>query len=149
MDENIKIPKEFEELKKSSPFQVPDGYFESFSSKLMDKINEPEKETRYIRFLNIARSQFALATSLAALFIIAFFVTKLILNEPNQINLTTEEIVLTLENEAHSLDENEIFAMLESDENQYVDEKYQLTEEDILQYLDYEGDNIDILIDDF
>jgi len=76
-----------EEIKKSNPFKVPDGYFESLTERTMSAIKAHEvkgsHENKPVRRLNI-RSLLAMAAAVAAFAVLATVTVRLITGGMNQ-----------------------------------------------------------------
>ena len=75
------VMKADEEIKKSNPFKVPDGYFESLTERTMSAIkSDKEKETherKPVRRLNI-RSILAMAAAVAAFALVTTVTVRLV-----------------------------------------------------------------------
>ena len=61
----------------SNPFKTPEGYFDSFSERLMDRIEREEAKPKASRTrLNILRPALTLAASFVLIFFIIYFPVK-------------------------------------------------------------------------
>ena len=68
----MKEDSEFQEIGKNTPYKVPDGFFEKISEKTLRKAKQREQNSRKI--LIVLRT-FAVAASLAAIALLAYFMT--------------------------------------------------------------------------
>jgi len=68
----MKEDTEFQEIGKNTPYKVPDGFFEKISEKTLRKAKQREQNSRKI--LIVLRT-FAVAASLAAIALLAYFMT--------------------------------------------------------------------------
>jgi len=68
----MKEEMEFQEIGKNTPFKVPDGFFEKISEKTLQKAKLREQNSRKIL---IALRTFAVAASLSAIALLAYFIT--------------------------------------------------------------------------
>ena len=68
----MKEETEFQEIGKNTPYKVPDGFFEKISEKTLRKAKQREQNSRKI--LIVLRT-FAVAASLAAIALLAYFMT--------------------------------------------------------------------------
>ena len=142
MDSKKKIPDRLEELKNENPFSVPEGYFNSFQQRLQDRIQSEKVNSNPERSPAVI-SRLVWAGAVAAVFIVAFVVSKNIIGTGNNQPLSEDEIAYAFEQEIYDLDEAEILENLDEmiqdndPENGYSDE--------IILYLldeDIEIDNI-------
>ena len=53
MNELDKIEQKLSKIKKESPYKIPEGYFDSFSDRLYDKIKADEKHTALYKLFHI------------------------------------------------------------------------------------------------
>ena len=68
----MKEETEFQEIGKNTPYKVPDGFFEKISEKTLRKAKQREQNSRKIL---IKLRTFAVAASLAAIALLAYFMT--------------------------------------------------------------------------
>jgi len=68
----MKEDTEFQEIGKNTPYKVPDGFFEKISEKTLRKAKQREQNSRKIL---IKLRTFAVAASLAAIALLAYFMT--------------------------------------------------------------------------
>lgn len=145
MPENDEILKKLEALKENNPFSVPEGYWGEFDAKIKDEIKSEEHRKEKSLFRTI-RPQLALAASLAALFILSYTVFKALI--PNN-SLSENEIYIALENELFDLDEAVLYESLNDENNQKTYTEFDLSEQEILDYLSEESSDMDIYLNEF
>jgi hypothetical protein len=66
-----------DEIGKENPFKVPDGYFDSFSSRLMEQIDVPAPSTKYSILWRYLRPSLSLAASIVMIFLMLFVPYKI------------------------------------------------------------------------
>lgn len=124
MDNHRKIPDLQHESLKKNPFGVPEGYFESFSERLQERIREEQKSTPPVRHIGTAhRFRVAMAAAILGLALITYPVLRLTLlnNGPSSQDdvamiedfyLMEDDYYLVnyLEGEDANLDDDEAFA---------------------------------------
>lgn len=121
-------------MPKETPFGVPDGYFDSFSDRLQQRISGREGHAKksVIRRL---KPQIAWVTSIAAVVIIGFSAYKFLIPHPKPVQLSKAAISSYLQEQAYSLDDNTLI-----DEDETLDEvpvtKTKSTAEDQKAYKD-------------
>lgn len=140
--------KKLDALKNNSQYTVPDGYFEEFSEKLREKITIDENQAER-SFIQILKPQLALVASFAALFLLAYSVFKVFIPEKENLLLSEQEIYATLENELDDIDDATIIQYLDNNtkEQSYTD--FNLTEQEIMEYLSEESSDMDLYINEF
>jgi hypothetical protein len=140
--------KKLDALKDNSPYAVPEGYFEGVPEKLREKIiiNEKQAEKNLIRIL---KPQLALVASFAALFLLAYSVFKVFIPEKENLSLSKQEIYATLENELDDIDDATLVQYLDNNtkEQSYTD--FNLTEQEIMEYLSEESSDMDLNLNEF
>lgn len=78
MDNKRKIPDLQHESLKKNPFGVPEGYFESFSGRLQERIREEQKSVPPVRRIgNSQRFRVAMAAAILGLALITYPILKL------------------------------------------------------------------------
>ena len=109
---------------KNHPFGVPDGYFESFSERLQQRIKEEESSSVPVRKIGTATRWMALAAAMLAAALITTAIVRLSSSQdpegfyPDQALLEQMQVLeddrylydLLAENEESDLDEEEAFA---------------------------------------
>ncbi len=95
-------------IHKKNPFTVPEGYFETFSDKVMRQINETPVSPKEIKRNLFLRHPFAIAASIVGFLLISYTVVHFLIYKPAEKykqlaqQADIEEIILPL------VDENEI-----------------------------------------
>lgn len=124
MDNQRKIPDLQHESLKKNPFGVPEGYFESFSGRLQERIREEQKSRPPVRrIIPSHRFRVAMAAAILGLALITYPILKLtVLNSgPSQQSdvammedfyLMEDDYYLVdyMETQEANLDDNEAFA---------------------------------------
>ncbi|MGW8316385.1 MAG: hypothetical protein ACWGNV_12350 [Bacteroidales bacterium] len=124
MDNQRKIPDLQQESLKKNPFGMPEGYFESFSGRLQERIREEQKSRPPVRRIGPShRFRVAMAAAILGLALITYPILKLTVlnNGPSQQNdvammedfyLMEDDYYLVdyMENQEANLDDNEAFA---------------------------------------
>ncbi len=149
MPENNDILKKLEVLRDNKQFNVPEGYWEEFDHKVREKIaSEDHLKTKNL--IRTLRPQLALAASLAALFILSYSVFKILIPEKENETLSENEIYATLENELYDIDESTLYEYLKDNgTRQATYSDFELTEQEILDYLAEESSDMDLYLDEF
>ena len=137
--ENIKTS--FDALKEDNPFKAPDGYFESFASKVQDKIHA-QKKSLFEQIITALKPQVALATVFVTAMLVIFVAKKLFIPS-NDFN--TDEFADQYAWMLEDLSEEDILS-LNFNETEVDEEEY---EEEILNYLLNEGIETDQILNEF
>jgi len=109
---------------KKNPFSVPEGYFESFSERLQERIREEEASKVPLRMMGTARFRIAIAAAVLGVALISYSIIRFTV--PNndapgfypdialleQLNVIDDESCLLglMDSETEELDEEEAFA---------------------------------------
>jgi len=120
MDEIKNTSPELSKIKKETPFQVPENYFDDFSARLQVKLEAekagiPKQQNRIIQFLKPA---LGLAASFFLIFMLVYYPLK---NYMPSHNIEQAELMNDSEtdflNIIEGIDENSFFALLEGSNN--------------------------------
>jgi hypothetical protein len=145
MPDNNEILKKLDSLKNNNQFSVPEGYWSEFNKKINDKIDS-EEQRKSKNIIRVIRPQLALAASFAALFILSYSVFKALI--PND-QLSENEIFIALEKELFDIDETVLFESVSIEKKQPTYTEFDLSEEEILDYLSEESSDEDIYLNEF
>ncbi len=148
MEDNNDILKQFEELKDNKHFGVPEGYFEEFPNKIRQRIST-EKSKEKVSLYKQLRPQLALAASFAALFVLAYAAFSILTPKKDYVYLSENEIITSLESDIFEIDESELITALNTNEEVELITDYNLTEDEIIEYLTDEGEDFGTLISDY
>ncbi|GAB4277747.1 MAG: hypothetical protein Kow0068_00980 [Marinilabiliales bacterium] len=124
-------------IEKKNPFEVPEGYFETFPDKLLNKINEEQtKKSPFNRIVSIIKPQLKLAAAFLLLAMFAFLITYFITDNQTD-NLTNNNIPESQLNSPEQyiidyIDNDEIISMINNDTLSSDDE---IDNETIVEYL--------------
>ncbi len=130
-----------EGMKKEPPFSVPEGYFENFPSRLMERIEKERKPGIFEKPYRSLRTGLAIAATLAALILGGYAILKLSQNNGNNIK-QVHEFADVIDYYIYDFDDETIMTVFngETDLN-YLNNIYK--EEELVNYLS-EDDDIDI-----
>jgi hypothetical protein len=145
MPDNNEILKKLDSLKNNNQFSVPEGYWSEFNKKINDKIDS-EEQRKSKNIIRVIRPQLALAASFAALFILSYSVFRALI--PND-QLSENEIFIALEKELFDIDETVLFESVSIEKKQPTYTEFDLSEEEILDYLSEESSDEDIYLNEF
>ena len=138
-----KLPKE--------SFKVPDNYFEYLPGKVINRIKNEEqviKERKSIFVL--LKPQLAVAASFFALFMLAYAGFSILIPDRDKNNeLSQSEIYAELESELYNIDENSLYEMVYNTNESSKEILNNLSQEEIIEYLNSESSVDDILLIDF
>jgi hypothetical protein len=145
MPENNEKLKKLDALKNNSQFSVPEGYWGEFNDKIKAKIITKEQKGSK-SYLRTIRPQLALAASFAALFILSYTVFRALIPESQ---LSENDIYIALEKELFDLDEAVLYESLSKEIMQPTYTEFELSEQEILDYLSEESSDMDIYHNEF
>ena len=120
MDELKNTASELSKIKKETPFQVPENYFDDFSARLQVKLEAektgiPKQQNRIVQFLKPA---LGLAASFFLIFMLVYYPLK---NYMSSQDFEQAELIDNTETEflniIEGIDENSFFALLEGSNN--------------------------------
>ncbi len=132
-----------EEGHKENPFKVPEGYFDTLSDRVMDRINREEPEKK-VRIRQIIRPQLALAAAILGFALISYTFVRVF--TPGS---TTGEYydLATLEKISYFYDESTLMEMIPSEDGTESEED--LWVDDAIDYLADNEIGFYQLIDDY
>lgn len=140
---NNKLNKKLKELQenKKNPFSVPEGYFETFPSRMQEKIVTDQKESGWIlKLFYFVKPQLALGFMILGFALIAITVTDTIMTKQAQSTVGSDVYTRIIELDASEYSEQQFIDILLEDEKEIIKNKEQETD----QYLHYLMDeNID------
>ncbi len=145
MDKKKNILNNLKDTKKENSFSVPEGYFNNFQQRLQEKIREeqeimiPVKHAWHVHRL-------VWASGIAAVFLIAFFISRNIIGVGADSPLSQDEIVLAFEEEM--LDMDELFLLENIEEMTREEVPGNGYSEEIITYLLDEDIEIDKIVNE-
>ncbi|MFW5720901.1 MAG: hypothetical protein ACOCWW_00790, partial [Bacteroidota bacterium] len=129
--------KKMKELQENNqnPFSVPEGYFETFPSKIQEKIiSESKQENWFLRFFHIVKPQLALSIMMAGFAIIAITVIDTIMTNRSSSPASNEVYTRIIEVDASEYSEQQFIDILLEDEQEIIKNQ---KKEETDQYIDY------------
>ena len=126
-----------ENMRKENPFRVPDGYFESFTARMMEQIpdDEPQFEDNKVTMWDRVRPIFYLAAMFAGLGL--FFKAIVFFDNSDKLSNHADSLLVSTQNSTYMADESEYdFENEENEYLQYLEDQY--TEALILNELNNE-----------
>ena len=134
MDKKKNISNKLKNTKKENPFSVPQGYFNDFQQHIQERV-KAEKEDSVKVPVQSRVPRLVWISSVAAVFIIGFFILRNIEGTGAKRPLSQEEIAYAFEQEILDLDELELLNNLDV-MNQNPESESGYSEEIILYLLD-------------
>jgi len=133
MEDIDDIRPEFTKNSKKNPFNVPDGYFESFAERLQEKINEPGIPAGRIAGRKILRPAFTYITAFCVLVVFGIFISHSFHDSRNaQLNSETRMANL-VQYSLENVDEQSLIdALLKSETEPPA---FEITKEEVVNYL--------------
>lgn len=132
-----------------NPFSVPEGYFETFPSRIQEKItSESKQESWVLRFFHIVKPQLALSIMMAGFAIIAITVIDTIMTNRASSPVSNEVYTRIIEVDASEYSEQQFIDILLEEEKEIIKNQ---KKEETDQYIDYlmdEGIDYGTLIDE-
>ena len=126
-----------ENMRKETPFRVPDGYFEGFTARMMEQIpdDEPQFEDNKVTMWDRVRPIFYLAAMFAGLGL--FFKAIVFFDNSDKLSNQADSLLVSTQNSTYMADESEYdFENEENEYLQYLEDQY--TEALILNELNNE-----------
>lgn len=113
MDNKNDILKQLEELKKENPYKVPDNYFDTFTSRLKDRIAEIEEPKPAKSYFFRLKPYYAVSFMVLAVAFIAYLSVNVIFTGPKNNNvLSNDEIAAYFNNAPQEIDESMLMEQL-------------------------------------
>ncbi|MFO7827598.1 MAG: hypothetical protein R6V23_03165 [Bacteroidales bacterium] len=126
---------------KENPFSVPEGYFETFPSRIQEKIVADQKEPGWIlKLFYFAKPQLALGFMILGFALIAITVTDTIMTKQSKSPINSGIYTRIIEVDASEYSEQQFIDILLEDEKEIIENNEKETD----QYIHYLMDeNID------
>lgn len=138
------ILKELDQMKKTSPFKVPENYFDQFPLLLQEKLEKKQKTEGWgYKFYRILKSHLALDSSIAGILVIGFIGYKLFSPAVEKNQLTPAEKKQAIEYEVYSTDYGTIIDNMDHSKNVEIKGSDNSAEksDEIIEYL--VGENVE------
>ena len=127
-----------EGMKKELPFSVPDGYFEKFPVRLMEKIETGSKPGIFEKTYRILKPGLAIAATFAALILAGYLIIRLTLDNGRKTE-PVQEFAEVIDYYIYDFDDETIISVFnEETDLYYLNNIYK--EEEIINYLSEEDD---------
>ena len=151
MNDKKKINNELSKINRENPFNIPEGYFDNFSSRLRDKIHASEAPGFYEKYVLTLKPYLAVAAFFVGVVILGIVFYNVFLPGNNIRELKSDEIVELINEDAYYLSEESILEIIYMNDAEGGDEKSEnsgdnLTNE-VIDYLINEEINIIDIID--
>ena len=129
------------QVNKKNPFSVPQGYFETFPSRIQEKIVADQKEPGWIlKLFYLAKPQLALSFMILGFALIAITVTDTIMTKQTKSPIGSDAYTRIIEVDASEYTEQQFIDILLEDEKEIIENNEKETD----QYIHYLMDeNID------
>ncbi len=134
MKELNKIAPNLSKIKKENVFRVPDGYFEEFPGKLMERIGrQGERQKVLPPYRRLFKSQFAIAAAIVVFAVLGYLSIRYFVPDGVNRKLSPQEIAEYMEYYASDLDEELYYEVLDEIEaEETADHEY---EDLVIDYL--------------
>ena len=151
MDDKKKINTELSKINRENPFNIPEGYFDNFSSRLSDKIHASEAPGFYEKYVLAVKPYLAIAAFFISVVILGIVFYNVFFPGNNIKELKPEEIVELINEDAYYLSEESILEIIYINDAGDGDEKADNSGEnltnEVIDYLINEEINIIDIID--
>ena len=151
MDNKKKINAELSKINRENPFNVPEDYFDNFSSRLHDEIHASEAPGFYEKYVLAVKPYLAVAAFFVGVIILGIVFYNIFFPGNSIKELKPDEIVELINEDAYYLSEESILEIIYMNDAEDGDEKADnygenLTNE-VIDYLINEEINITDIID--
>ena len=145
----INFNNNLKELKDNNinPFSVPEGYFETFPTKMQERISSNQKEQIWVlKVLQYVKPQFALGLIIIIFAVISITTIDFILSNRDKASMSTDFYTRIIEVDASEFSEQHFIDILFEDENNLLKKK-EIETDNYINYLINEDIDYRILID--
>lgn len=139
-----------ESIGKEMPFDVPEGYFDTFSERLQSRINAEEKPKVRNVWTDYLKPAFGLIASFAVIFFLLYLPLNYFMPQiweqyyaSNETEMPTSNLTILLNDEIESLSESQFFAFFS--ELVDSDDEIDWGDEEMLNYLADNASDFEIL----
>ena len=140
-----KIAPELSKTNNKNPFNVPDGYFDSFPVRMSDRIHQQEKQEVYRHTVPVLKPYYIIGTVFTAVLITVVFLliwpVKTI-HEP-----TRYEVARFVDDDIYHYSEDAIIETLQKQDKPSANYRNKSDKEEIIDYLINENISLDEIID--
>ena len=147
MDELKNIAPNLSNMKKDSPFRVPEDYFDNFAARLENKIQQENKPQHRSKLYLLRKPYLAVAATFAGLIIMAVTVLRVVETKHTSNGLTNEEIMAYIQDDIYDYDEYTIIENLKPEKS--INIKSELNDDEIIKYLVNDGVDVSTISDEF
>lgn len=142
---------ELKEAKKDSGFRVPEGYFDTLSSRISERItsgnNQEVKSGRLISFL---RPNLALVAFFVGIAVIGYFAFSILNENRGQVAVNNESVAEYISYYYSGISDYEFFGFADEDINETIFvEQDDNTNDDIIEYLMLQEVDLNLIINEF
>ncbi len=101
-------------IKKENVFRIPDGYFEEFPGKMMERINHQEERQQVVHPVRrLIRSPLTIAASIVVFAVLGYLSVRYLMSDGINQQLSSQEIAEYIEYYASDLDEGVYYEVLD------------------------------------
>ena len=146
MKEFKKTAPKLSQIKKENVFRVPDGYFEEFPGKMMERIARKEEGQQVPGlYRRLFKTRFAIAAAILAFALLGYLSLTYLFPDGSNQELSSQEIAEYIEYYASDLEEGVYYEVLDDiDVEKTVNHEY---EEIIIDYLIDQGIDYESIIE--
>jgi len=148
MKEDNKIPDILSGAGKQLPFSVPDNYFETFQGRLQDRMKQEEHVPLISTVIQFLRPRMSYAAIIAGFLVISFFASRQIIQSNRQLSLDSFELAELVDYYLVDYDEELLYENLSQLPEEDVSNPLEENSDEILEFLDADGIDYSLLIDD-
>ncbi len=148
MKENNKIPDILSSAGKKLPFTLPDNYFETFQGRLQDRMKQQERAGSFTTVIQFLRPRMSYAAIIAGFLVISFFASRQIIQSSRELSLDNFELAEIVDYYLVDYDEELLYESLSELPEEEVINPLEKNSDEIFEYLDTDGIDYSLLIDD-
>jgi len=148
MKEDNKIPDIISGAGKQLPFTLPDNYFETFQERLRDRMQQREHAGGFTRVIQFVRPRMSYAAIIAGFLMISYFAFRQIVQSNRQLSMDYVELAEIVDYYLVDFDEDMLYETLSELPEEEVISPLKDNSDEIFEYLNADGIDYSLLIDD-